>query len=750
MAPYIGTSTSRIDGRAKVTGAAKYAGEFNVPGLVHGSVVTSTIAKGHIRRIDPGDALRVEGVIDVLTHQHRPPMAGTDQAYKDDVAPDGAPFRPLYDDKIKFSHQPIALVLAESAEAARFAAALVRVEYDQEAHATDMLRQRDEAVAVPAAKTPFDTLFMPPKPRGDAEKALAAAKTRHDGEYYTPTEHHNPMEPFAATVIWDGGGKLTVYDKTQGVQNVQRYICGVFAMKPEDVRVLSPFTGGGFGVGLRPQYEVVLAVLGALALKRSTRVVLTRQQMYGLGHRPATIQRVALGATSDGKLDAIMHEATSITSRYENFFRQETAWSGLLYKSDTAKHGHKLAHLDLATSCDMRCPSAATGVYALECAMDELAVALKVDPLELRLRCYSERDQNTNRPYSSKALRACYREGAKAFGWEKRSPAPRSMRDGSELVGWGMATGIWDAFQAPIAVRIVLAANGHAEVACATSDMLSRRHVTAFSRPVLASTREASTSWACRDERCSKVTNGSANKMANGLSTIPSVTTVATHTSTKSWCRLCLPNISRRTLAPGSEPATATNTNRLFTAHCTPKQTATASTASTDHRLAATGDRGGILLSSWKARCALPYDRLMAAAVNTRRCGATFRTRHWNSASRGNGASRANTGGSRIAIGSSQTPKTSLVISADSPIRRVRSTVTALHAISSPNTSRSWGRTVATWAAVRPITAASAQTTTATNATSQRGSWINCHPRRRRASWRTRLRQLPCIYAPAG
>src|SRR5499426_4190991 len=242
-------------------------------------------------------------------------------------------------------------------------------------------------------------------------------------------------------------------------------------MKPEEVRVMNPFMGGGFGSGLRPQFEVVLAVLAALALKRSVRVVLTRPQMYGLGYRPAMIQRIELGASADGTLEAITHDAITVTSQYEDFFRQETGWSGLLYKSTNAKYEHKLARLDLSTSCDMRCPSAATGVYALECAMDELAVALKVDPLELRLRCYSERDQNNDRPFSSKALRECYRQGAEAFGWAKRNPEPRSMRDSGDLVGWGMATGIWDAFQSPITVRITLTANGHAEVACATSDI---------------------------------------------------------------------------------------------------------------------------------------------------------------------------------------------------------------------------------------------------------------------------------------
>jgi xanthine dehydrogenase YagR molybdenum-binding subunit len=273
------------------------------------------------------------------------------------------------------------------------------------------------------------------------------------------------------TVIFEGNGKLTVYDKTQGVQNVQRYLCGVFGMKPEDLRVMSPYMGGGFGSGLRPQFQVVLAVLAARALQRSVRVVLTRPQMYVTGYRPSMIQRIALGANAGGKLEAITHDALTVTSQYEEFYRQETGWSGLLYRCANARYAHKLARLDLATPCDMRAPSATTAVYALESAMDELAVALELDPLELRLRCYSDRDQHEDRPFSSKALRDCYRQGAEAFGWNKRNPKPRSQRDGSDLVGWGMATGIWEALQAPITVRIVLTANGHAEVACATSDI---------------------------------------------------------------------------------------------------------------------------------------------------------------------------------------------------------------------------------------------------------------------------------------
>lgn len=471
MTSYIGSPTSRVDGRAKVTGLAQYAAEFQAPDLAYGAIVTSTITRGSIRRIDTSRALAVPGVLDVLTHENRPPLPDNDQAYKDDVAPDGSPYRPLYDNKIMFNGQPVALVIAETSETATFAATLVQAEYDQQPHATDIFRQRDDAVPIKKSSNPMEEMMAPPKTRGKPDQALAAAAVRHEAEYFVPNEHHNPMELYATTAVYEPGGKLRVYDKTQGVQNVQKYLCSVFGMKPDDVRVMSPFMGGGFGSGLRPQFQVVLAVLAALALKRSVRVVLTRAQMYVLGYRPAMIQRVALGANAGGTLDAITHDAVTVTSKYEDFHRQETGWSGILYKSPNAKYAHKLAKLDLATSCDMRAPSATTALFALESAMDELAVALKVDPLELRLRCYADRDQNSDKPFRSKALRECYRQGADAFGWAKRNPAPRSMRDGKELVGWGMASGIWEALQMPIAVRIALTANGFAEVSCATSDI---------------------------------------------------------------------------------------------------------------------------------------------------------------------------------------------------------------------------------------------------------------------------------------
>src|SRR4030088_2177790 len=411
MVNYMGTATPRVDGRAKVTGEAKYAAEFTTSGLAYGSIIESTIPTGRIAAIDTSEALRVVGVLDVLAHKNRPRMASTDHDWKDDVAPEeGSPFRPLYDDKIRFSGQPIALVLAEEWEIARYAASLVRIEYEKQAFVTDLYTQRDQAFVVK----------KPEKPRGNAEKAYAAADVRHEAEYYIPIEHHNPMELFASTAMWDGDGKLTVYDKTQGVQNVQRYVCSVFNIKPDDVRVISPYVGGAFGSGLRPQYQVALAVLAARALRRSVRLVLTRQQMYTLGYRPGSIERVALGARADGALDAITHDVIAMTSQYEDFARNDTGWSGALYTCANTRYSHKLAKLDVSTPSDMRAPGAATGVYALECAMDELAAALKIDPLELRIRNYSDREQNDDLPYTSKKLRECYSQGAEAFGWSKR------------------------------------------------------------------------------------------------------------------------------------------------------------------------------------------------------------------------------------------------------------------------------------------------------------------------------------------
>jgi xanthine dehydrogenase YagR molybdenum-binding subunit len=460
----LGIATSRVDGRAKVTGAAKYAAEYNVPGLAHGFVITSAIAKGRIARIDFADAIAVDGVIAVLTHANRPKMAASHDKYSDDIAPPGKPFRPLYDDRIRFSFQPIALVVAEEFEIARFAASLVRVEYRQEPHETDFERQRGNAYIAKSGENPSHK-------RGKAAKAFADAPVKVEVEYRMAVEHHNPMEMFGATAVWEGDDRITVYDKTQGSMNCRNYVANVFDLEHDQVRVLNPYVGGGFGSGLRPQYELPLAVLAARALKRSVRVTLTRQQMFGLGYRAGNIQSLKLGAARDGRLASFRHEFIGMTSQFEEFQRTYVAWSSQLYKCENTELLQKLVKLDHNTPCDMRAPGGAEGLYAIECAMDELAYAANVDPLQLRLINYSERDQMEDKPYSSKQLRECYRQAATRFGWSKRVPQPRAMKDGNELVGWGMATGIWEAMQLEASARAVLGANGSLEVASATADI---------------------------------------------------------------------------------------------------------------------------------------------------------------------------------------------------------------------------------------------------------------------------------------
>jgi xanthine dehydrogenase YagR molybdenum-binding subunit len=461
---YLGKPASRVDGRAKVTGLAKYAAEYNVPGLAHGVVISSAIAKGRIKRIHTGDALAVDGVLDVFTHEHRPKLASAHKKYTDEVAPSGSPFRPLYDDKILFSGQPVALVVAEEFEIARFAASLVRVEYERKPHVTDFDAQRERGAI--SKRDPANSVA-----RGNPTPAFEQAAVRVEAEYRMPVEHHNPMEPFAATAVWEGDDRITVFDKTQGPQNCRNYVAGVFGMPRDKVRVLSPYVGGGFGSGLRPQYELPLAVLAARALKRSVRVTLTRQQMFTLGYRAANVHELAIAANGDGNLASFRHDAVSMTSQFEDFQRDLVNWSSLLYRCANSELGQRLVKLDQNTPCDMRAPGGAEGAYAIECAMDELAYAANIDPLELRLINYSDKDQIEDRRYSSKELRECYRQGAEKFGWSHRNPQPRSMRDGNELVGWGMATGIWEAMQMPASARAVLTANGSVEIASATADI---------------------------------------------------------------------------------------------------------------------------------------------------------------------------------------------------------------------------------------------------------------------------------------
>ena len=468
MDTHIGSPRRRVDGRLKVTGAATYAAEFITPDLLHGCVVSSTVAKGRITAIHTEAAEAVPGVVAVITHENRRRTAYFDRSWQDMVAPPGSPFRPLYDDTVVYSGQPVALVVAENWEAARDAASLVKIEYAVEPHQTDLRVARGQAEA-PRHKR--SGISGPPPARGDAGRALQAAEVKVGGEFTVAAEFHHPMEPHATTVIWEGDGRITVHDKIQGVDNSFQFVTNVFGLAKDDVRVVSPFIGGGFGCGLRPQYQLFLAVLAALQLERSVRVELTRDQMFTHVFRPETVQVIALGASLDGKLQAITHEAVASTSRFEDHQEVVVNWSGLLYQCPNVALAYKVAPMDTYTPGDMRAPGAPLGLFALESAMDELAYATGIDPVELRLRNYSERDENEDKAYTSKELREAYRQGAERFGWSRRSPAPRSMREGRELIGWGMATGCWEAQMMQTSARATLHRDGTLTVATATADI---------------------------------------------------------------------------------------------------------------------------------------------------------------------------------------------------------------------------------------------------------------------------------------
>src|SRR5215207_8515880 len=466
MTRYIGKEINRVDGVAKVTGRAKYAAEFRAPNLAYGFIVLGSIAKGTINSIDTREAEAAAGVIRVFTHLNAPklgPKASHEQSPPRATEEQDKSFRALQSDRIYFNMQPVALVIAETYEQARYAARLVKVTYNAEKHETDTEAVRERG-RVPSQGPP-------PKPRGNPEEAMRQAPAKIEAEYRIPIEHHNPMEPHGAVAVWDGD-RLTMFDKSQEVYNVRKHLASSFGVPEANVQVISPYVGGAFGSSLRPNYYPALTAMAARELKRPVKVVYTRTQMFtGHGHRPHTIQKIALGAEASGKLTAMIHTAVHNTSSFEEFSDNTTGFTRQVYACPNLYAPTLIVPTDLPTPTWMRAPGAVSGMFALECAMDELAYALRIEPLELRLVNYAEVDPESGRPFSSKALRECYRLGAEKFGWKNRTFEPRSMRDGRLLVGWGMATGVWGAFQRPASARVTYRADGTAHVASATSDI---------------------------------------------------------------------------------------------------------------------------------------------------------------------------------------------------------------------------------------------------------------------------------------
>lgn len=465
----IGTAISRVDGVEKVTGQAKYAAEYNVAGLLYGVTVSARIAKGRIVALDEDAARAVPGVVDVVSHLNRPKQAWLDRSWKDELSIPGEPFKAFHDDQVLFAGQPVAVVVADTFEAARFAASLIEVTYEEEPHNVDFKASLAEKFLPSYLKRRNN--YHPPKDRGDAEAAFDRAEVTVQGEYHLATEHHNPMEMHASTVEWHGDGSITVYDKIQGSQGDQAYLASAFGLGKKNVRVVNAYVGGGFGSGLRPQWQVQVAVMAAIHLERSVRVVMTRAQMFTHAHRPECSYAIKLGADREGKLSAMIHEATTSTSRFENNMEDIVVWGMMNYACPNASGTYTIAPRDTYTSADMRAPGAATGMTLCEIAIDEMAYAADVDPLAFRLINYSEEDAMNGTPFTSKALREAFSEGAARFGWDKRTPEPRSMKEGRELIGWGVATGMWDAQFAKTAARATLFSDGRLEVASASSDI---------------------------------------------------------------------------------------------------------------------------------------------------------------------------------------------------------------------------------------------------------------------------------------
>lgn len=457
---YIGKEMRRVDGLAKVTGVAKFAAEFDLPNAAFAYILTSDIAKGSIAEMDTTAAGEAPGVIKVFSHQNVPEMMPIPEG---DERPGGDEFYALRSNVILFNAQPIAMVVADTFEQARHASMLITVEYKIENPETDMTELLGKANETKPQQSAAD--------RGDFDKAFAASPVKLEREYHIPIEHHNPMEPHAASAFWKDG-KLTIFDKTQNVKQLQDRLAKLFKLKTPEVTVISLFVGGAFGSCLNVNYYPPLVALAAREVNRPVRIVYTRRQMFtGHGYRPETWQKIALSAENDGKLTGISHRVVVNRSSYEDYSEDFVKVSRLIYKCPNAKTLFENVVTDLPTPCAMRAPGAVSQMFALECAMDELAYKLDIDPLELRLINYSEKDPETGKPFSSKALRECYRIGSEKFGWSKRTMAPRSMKDGDLLVGWGHATGYWPAMQQPAAANITLKSDGTARVTSSTTDI---------------------------------------------------------------------------------------------------------------------------------------------------------------------------------------------------------------------------------------------------------------------------------------
>lgn len=447
----VGTAHTRVEGRDKVTGAARYAGEIPYDELAHGWLVLSTVARGRIRTVESDPVLAMPGVLAVLHHGNAPRVT------TDYIGIVGRPDPALgifQQDRVPYVGWPVALVVAETSEQAREAAEALVVRYDEEPHDVEFFAGH------PGLYTPQDSpLVQAEAVKGDVEAELAASGVVVDAEYATPEAYHCPLEPHAATARWDSG-RLDVVDSNQSTVWVAGELAQLFSLDPASVRVRSEHVGGGFGSkGVRPHQ--VAAVMAATVLHRPVRVVLTRRQMFSLvGYRSPTAQRIRLGADPDGRLRAFDHQAQSLTSTVHEFVESSAVLGRVLYDADAHRTTHRLVRLDVPTPTWMRAPGEAPGSFALESALDELAEKCGLDPIALRARNEPGVGPVSGLPFSSRNVLACFEEGARRFGWADRDPRPGLRREGRWLLGTGTAAATYPSGVGPSTAAVTAEADG--------------------------------------------------------------------------------------------------------------------------------------------------------------------------------------------------------------------------------------------------------------------------------------------------
>jgi xanthine dehydrogenase YagR molybdenum-binding subunit len=459
----VGQSFTRREGVVKVTGAAKYAADQHPPGMLYAVLAVSSIARGRVASLDVAAAKAHPGIVEVITPANRPPLA-----QDPDERSDLFTFRLdlLQSDQVRYANQPIAIVIAETLEAATEGATLLSPRYEIEPARVGL-----DAVEsfVPAAVGPG---FPAQMHRGDVEAGLAAATRKIAETYETPAQYHNPMEPHAIVAAWDGD-RLSIDTPSQGLAIAQGRLAGLFGISPDNIHVRSPFLGGGFGCKGLISGPQVLGVIAARVVGKPVKLVLRREQMYGpVGHRAPTRQTLRLGADQEGKLIAIDHHTKTMSSTFDDFFESASDASHTPYASAAIATSHEAVRADIGTPMFMRAPGEATGSIALESAIDEMARACGMDPLAFRLKNYAEVEPISGKPFSSKALRECYRQGAERFGWERRPLGSRQMRDRDGLlVGWGVGTATFPALMFAGHAKAVVRSDGSGIMEIGAQDM---------------------------------------------------------------------------------------------------------------------------------------------------------------------------------------------------------------------------------------------------------------------------------------